>query len=289
MKLAEGLVFVTTISSETSKCRTLPSRVPCFPAPHLGFYREVRCGGDRPVPNAQAPWRTGHARKRCWFQPVLDQGQGNCLGHRISILSLEIGSRHDQARLVADACRPCDLHELSPTISSLPSPSCGLCNVEGRPPSRRPKSRHLLTFPHALNQAAPPSTLSSRVSAFHAHARLRYGPPFIGCCARNRIDASGLPWPNAPDPSPSLPDGSNGGSPHVRVRSRFPMSGAETRMDAFVCLVAICLSFTIFLCLSGCPLSPTDQRSGIRRPFRAPRFGPFSDCNRIDSTPLQLE
>ena len=36
----------------------------------------------------------------------------------------DAGSRHDQVRLVTDACPPCDLHELSPTISSLPSPSC---------------------------------------------------------------------------------------------------------------------------------------------------------------------
>ena len=80
-------------------------------------------------------------------------------------------------------------------------------------------------------------------AAFGATAR-RSGNAVQPPLARTRIDGTGLPWPDAPGPPPFLQDGRNGGSTRVEMRSRprFPMSGAATRTDAFVCPAAICRS-----------------------------------------------
>ncbi len=125
---------------------------------------------------------------------------------------------------------------------------------------------------HTLNQAPP---CRNRQAGFPRSMRMpvsearRSGSPSSGLSARSRIDVPGLPWPNAPGPPPSLPDGRNVGSPPVRVRSRsrFPMSGAATRTGAFICLVIICRSSPTYLLFVQCP---------VRLPAKGPAFSGLS-------------
>ena len=132
-----------------------------------------------------------------------------------------------------------------------PRSFCGLCNVLGRQSACLQTVEHSLTSPHTMNQAHSRPKPSSRVSVVRARFQVRAVPitPSIHRPARKRIDAPGLPWPNGPDPSPSLQDGRSGGSPPVRVRSRprVPMSGAATQMDDFTPLAETHRSSKTFL------------------------------------------